>query len=166
LKVTPCYFTDTALANMPHFSKLVAAYEYAGCSKWFIIVSPPSKILGSEKRLPTGPDSEAEKKALGEIVSNERHFRHRDWQLPPNSGVVILSDPQADKENRRVWTSSQGRNHRVFTFLLTSCTALLRTALKRTGAGSQAQLAVAYLVRMGMKYEAPPAMMPHGRFQL
>jgi hypothetical protein len=87
---------------MPHFSKLVEAYGHAGCSKWFINLSPPSKIQGPEMRLPTDLDSKAEKKALGKIVSNERHFRHRDWQLPMNSGVVILSSQQADKEKRRV----------------------------------------------------------------
>ena len=36
LKVTPCYFSDAARANMPHFSKLVEAYEHAGCGNWFI----------------------------------------------------------------------------------------------------------------------------------
>jgi hypothetical protein len=92
LKATPYFFSDTAPANMPHFSKLVEAYEHAGCGKWFINLSPPSKILGSEMRLPIGPDSKAEKKVLGKIASNERHFRfrHRDWQLPPNFGVLVL----------------------------------------------------------------------------
>jgi hypothetical protein len=44
-------------------------------------------------RLPTDPGSKAKKKKeLGvKIGSNERHFSHRDWQLPANIGVVILS---------------------------------------------------------------------------
>jgi hypothetical protein len=75
---------------MPHFSKLVDAYKHAGCGNWFInsstSASPPSKALGSEMRLPTGPGSKAKKKKkeLGvKIGSNERrHFSHRDWQLP------------------------------------------------------------------------------------
>jgi hypothetical protein len=53
LKVTPCGFSDAARADMPHFSKLVKAYEHAGCDSWFINLSPPSTILGSEMRLPT-----------------------------------------------------------------------------------------------------------------
>jgi len=83
LKVQPCYYDDAARANMPHFGKLVEAYEHAGCGNWFINLSPPSKILGEEMRLPTGPGSNAKKKKeLGvKIGSNERHFSHRDWQL-------------------------------------------------------------------------------------
>ena len=59
LKVQPCYYDDAARANMPHFGKLVEAYEHAGCDDWFINLSPPSKILGSEMRLPIDPGSKA-----------------------------------------------------------------------------------------------------------
>jgi hypothetical protein len=89
---------------MPHFSKLVGAYKHAGCGNWFINLSPPSKSLGSEMRLPTDPGSKAKKKKkLGvKIGSNERHFSHRDWQLPPNIGVVILPPTEADENHRQV----------------------------------------------------------------
>jgi hypothetical protein len=89
---------------MPHFGKLVEAYEHAGCSNWFINLSPPSKILGEEMRLPTGPGSNAKKEMkLGvKIGRNERHFRHRDWELPLNIGVAKLSSTEADKNHRQV----------------------------------------------------------------
>jgi hypothetical protein len=89
---------------MPLFGKLVKAYEHVGCGNWFINLSPPSKILGGEMRLPTNPGSKAKKKKkLGvKIGRNERHFRHRDWELPMNLGVVKLSSTEADKNHRQV----------------------------------------------------------------
>jgi hypothetical protein len=50
-------------------------------------------------RLPTGPGSKAKKKKKKKLgkqnVSNERHFRHRDWQLPANIGVLVLPSSYA-----------------------------------------------------------------------
>jgi hypothetical protein len=166
LKAEPLFCSDAALSNMLHFSKLVGAYEHTGCGNWFINLSPPSKILGSEMRLPTGPGSKAKKKKPGKkIVSNERHFRHRDWQLPlpPNLGVLVLPSKQADEEKWRVDKFTGDQPQSIHFWAHAPCTALLRTALKRQRAGSQAQLAVAYLVRMRMEFERahPPAMMPH-----
>jgi hypothetical protein len=156
-------FSDEDRKHMPYFNKLAAAYEHVGCTSWFIVVSPPTKVLGSVKRLSTGPDSEGKKKAL-RIVRNERFFCHRDWQLNMISGVLVLSDSQADKEERHMWTSFQRRAHRGFTLLLTSCTAPTENSIEAKEGWFAAQQDVAYLVRM--KYEGPPptAMMPHGSF--
>jgi hypothetical protein len=84
-------------------------------------------------RLPTDSGSKAKKKKkLGvKNGSNERHFSHRDWQLPANIGVVILPSTEADEEHRQVhkFQAKQKSKSQSIHFSAHECTTLLCTAL-------------------------------------